>query len=261
MNQPTQLTHAINIAFVIGLSVVALSLVDFLLTKRQKEYVEGYIYRASQRVVDIRMVTWLRSWMQTARRARIVEASLAIIMGLGLLAILGFGGYALLTDFSWSSLGMVAALLFLWGLTGSILQRVFDTVGKAALELLAGCETVRDFVITYIFIEVVGLVALGLWAGAVYWWLGPDRLDTGQVPTFIRYIGNWVGAFALIWVLTFIDGALTLIGASVITCLKLIMYIVQFVVWRIVVFPKGPLAAIVLLITAALGVLKVFVAK
>ena len=33
------------------------------------------------------------------------------------------------------------------------------------------------------------------------------------------------------------------------------------VVWRIIIFKKGPLAAIVLLITAVLGVLKLFWAK
>jgi hypothetical protein len=95
----------------------------------------------------------------------------------------------------------------------------------------------------------------------MYWWIGPDRLETGQIPSFIRVIGNYVGAFALIWVLTFIDGALTLIGASLVMCAKAIIYSGQFVVWRIIVFKKGPLAAIVLLITAVLGVLKLFLAK
>jgi hypothetical protein len=261
MNPPTQLNHALNIAFVIGLSLVTLSLVDFILTKGQKEWVEGYIYRASQRVIDVRMISWLRWWMQTSRRAHIVEASLGIIMALGWLAILGLAGYALWTDLSWSTLWMLLLLLFAWGITGSIFDKVFDTVGKGALQLLAECETVGAFVVAYIIIEIVGLIALGLWIGFVYWWAGPDKLDAGQVPAFIKYLGNWVAAFALIWVLTFIDGALTLIGALVVTCLKLIMYLVQLLTWRIIVFPKGPLAAIVLLATATLGILKIFLPK
>jgi hypothetical protein len=41
-NQPT-LTHLVNIAFIIGILVVALSLVDFLLTDDQKKTIDGHI--------------------------------------------------------------------------------------------------------------------------------------------------------------------------------------------------------------------------
>lgn len=257
----SQWNHAINIAFLIGLSLVALSIVDFILTESQKKYVERYIYRASQRIIDVRMISWLRWWMQTARRAHIVEALFLIIVGLGWLAILGFAGFALWTDFSWSSVGMVVLALISWGITAAIFEKVFNTVGKGALQLLAECKTVGSFVVAYVFIEVVGFVALGVWIAAVYWWVGPDKLDSDHVPSFIRYLGNFVAAFALIWVLTFIDGALTLIGALLVTCIKVIMYVVQFLTWRIVVFPKGPLAAIALLLTATLGILKAVLAK
>jgi len=259
-NQPT-LTHLINIAFIIGILVVALSLVDFLLTDDQKKTIDGHILEASQRVVDIKMVTWLRWWMQTARRAHIVEVFFAIIVGLGWLAAFAACILLLIFDHSWALFWVLPGILIFWGITAGIFERVFNTVGKGALELLAKCESVIEFIVTYIFIEVAGLLALALWVCLMYWWIGPDRLETGQIPSFIRVIGNYVGAFALIWVLTFIDGALTLIGASLVTCAKAIIYSGQFVVWRIIVFKKGPLAAIVLLITAVLGVLKLFLAK
>lgn len=259
-DQPT-LIHVINIALIIGISVVALSLVDFLLTDDQKKNIDGHILDASQRVVDIKMVSWLRWWMQTARRAHIVEGFLAIIVGLGWLAAFAACILLLIFEHSWALFWVLPSILLFWGITAEIFERVFNTVGKAALELLAKCEGVIEFIVAYILIEVVGLLPLALWFGLMYWWLGPDRLETGQIPSFVRVIGNYVGAFALIWVLTFIDGGLTLIGASVVTCAKTIIYLGQFVVWRIIIFKKGPLAAIVLLITAALGVLKLFLAK
>jgi len=198
--------------------VVALSLVDFLLTDDQKKTIDGHILDASERVVDIKMVTWLRWWMQTARRAHIVEGFFAIIVGLGWLAAFAACIVLLIFDHSWALFWVLPGILIFWGITAGIFERVFNTVGKGALELLAKCESVIEFIVTYIFIEVAGLLALALWVCVMYWWIGPGRLETGQIPSFIRVIGNYVGAFALIWVLTFIDGALTLIGASLVTC-------------------------------------------
>jgi hypothetical protein len=263
---------ALNAVFVVGVTVVALSLIDFLLTEHQKTVVEKYLYRVSQSVVDVKMINWLRWWLQTARRANLVKKFLDIIAALGYLVILIGGVIFICVDHTSLdvfllvlniviAIVMMGMIALLWAWTVGVFTKIYNTLGKDALQLLAACDTVFSFVLAYTLIVAAGLIFVAVWFGLVYWWIGSDRWDNGQFPWYLKYANNWVAEFSLVWLLLFIDGALTLVGAGVILIAKLLFGSLQLLVWRIVVYSRGPLAAIILLITAALGVLRLIVVK
>src|SRR5262249_7309349 len=113
----------------LAIITVALSLIELVLIDRRKRHSEMYIYRTSEYVIDLQVVTWLRRWLKSTRRAQIVEMLLGAILAIGTLVALAACGYMVWLEPTWGTLLMSGALLLAWGWTAGVVGKVFDTIG------------------------------------------------------------------------------------------------------------------------------------
>jgi hypothetical protein len=138
--------------------------------------------------------------------------------------------------------------------------------------LLNTAENITQFTAYYLIMMILGMIIIGII------WVMFKEINTylGINGAYVIYHGDieayrilllWraeitvlFGVF-LIWSILFLDGLFTLLGALLVQASRIVVYASRAVMWRIASYPKGPLAAVVLIFGFFLGIARVFLSK
>jgi len=131
--------------------------------------------------------------------------------------------------------------------------KVFDRLG--AFVFLEQTQTFEAFVRTYVAFALggVGLIAV---TGAVAYWLSGFFTYGSFGFRVFQFSMNFYVGLVVTWIVMFLDGVLTLAVAVLIAPLRGLIAAARWFMRCVSAYSRGPLAALITVFVALLGVLK-----
>jgi hypothetical protein len=262
------MSRFVNLAIDLGALTIFLSLIDLLLRPDQRKRIENVIDSITLRLDYTKTIDWLQRWLQTSRRAEIAGAVLALITALGAVAIVALGIILLclagihgaLRETFWEILVATFAAFCLWLFQWWVVSRVYERIGRPILKGLADAESYSDLVVGYLFVTFGGAICIGLCLLFFYWVFG-SALEFEKLSFLGKISANWIFGLTVTWLLLIVDGIVTLFVAPLIFVARLAVDSARWLMWRISQYPRGPLAATLIVVSAILAALKLVVLK
>jgi hypothetical protein len=254
MSLPVRL---LDIGLVVAVVANLAALTDFLLLPEQRTRFNQMCDTLTLRLSFINTATWLRRWMVASRRANITLVVFLIYAACALPAVTyDDAADEFAQGFSWHALARVAGFCaFMAGIL-AYLAFVVIKVSPVILRRLAANPSVLRFVINFLVSATAGIaIIMALFFPLV--WFQDSSANRGLLHlVLVLLIGTVVGLM-MTWICLFIDGCVTL-GVAVIVAfpVRLTLLLAQAFMWRISSYPRGPLSAVLAVVTAVLGVVR-----
>jgi hypothetical protein len=287
MRHFVSLSHVLNPGIALAILAQIVSLTDLFLLPEQKKSVEAWCDEITLRLDYARPVEWLHSWHRTSRRAAIAQVTFWLLF-------LSFSLTPLIIQL-WrdSSLTSVVGLVFNLTLVNMIaggLLRPFFRLNNFLSNKLVSTSNLAEFTIMFVLFTTFGAMVL---AGGYLSFRRVTGINilheyssyilnahmpgfNAHMPSppknprvafdFIFVLPTWPGLalFCLtgmfdVWFSLFIDGIITLCGASVIWMARAMLVVARSIMWRVALYPKGPLAALMLIVGGLFAIAKLYV--
>ena len=127
-------------------------------------------------------------------------------------------------------------------------------VGQPIVDIMANVKTLPQYAIRYFAVMIGGALALAI-IGFVY--VSVFDLDVAKPSARETFIGYIYGGVVLTYLGLILDGVITFLGAAAVCAARWGIAIAAGTMWRVSLYPKGPLAAVSALILAFLAVLRI----
>jgi hypothetical protein len=258
----TAASHWLDIGIFASSLGILISLLDFILTSKQKKRIEYFIDNITLLLDYTKTLDWLQRWLKASRRASIAAVFFGIISVLLALGILVAVEWAMWSDSPWWMLVGVGILtLLFWGWQWGFVVKAYEHVGEPLIEALATASSYGSLIGGYVAVIFGGVLVLGLCALILYlvaeitanWW--------SPIKFWVGLGGNFVFGMFLCWLGIIVDGIATMIGALIVFVLRTVVDAARWLMWRVSTYPKGPLAATLTLVGAVLAVIKLLQSK
>lgn len=254
------ITRLLDGAILLAVLTQAVSLTDLFLSAKQKKRIEGWCDEITLRLSYLKTIEWLQRWLTASRRANVAGVLFWVVGAVAILAPPALILYALFADGFWLAVGLAVLYLILQGWSWGIVSKVFESVSTKVFDILGKIRGIWRFILVYISFMLSGAVIVilaGIVLGSIIEFLGWDERDP---PFYFRYalfyVGNLYVGLIVTWVLLFIDGLFTLIGAALVWVASLLVAVARGFMWRVAGYPKGPLAALTLVAGSILAIIR-----
>jgi hypothetical protein len=241
-----QMVHRLlNVSFALLLLTLGIQFVDFLIGAQTKTKLDAFIETVTLHLSYLNTAGWFQHWLLKSRQARLSEkATTPAVVIFCLMFAAGGAVFGYRCDTPALAVPLFAllggvAFIFLWG---SIGNEILERLREPLLDRLAQCNSLREFAVTYIAAMLIGLLFICFAFGAGLY-IGSNGLLAGPV-------------LVPIWLAIFLDGLIVFIGIAVLSVFRVVISIARFCTWKIATFPRGPTAALTVLLSAAVVILK-----
>jgi hypothetical protein len=254
MSLPVRL---LDIGLVLAVVTNLAALTDFLLLPEQRARFNRMCDTLTLRLSFINTATWLRRWMVASRRANITLIVFLAYAACALPAVTyDYAVEAFAGGFSWRALARVAGFCaFMAGILAYFAVVVIK-VSRVILPRLAANPSVLRFVTRFLASAAAGIAIIFALAFPLAWFQDSSA-NRGLLHLVLVLLIITVGGLMMTWICLFIDGLITL-GVALIVAfpVRTIIRLAQAIMWRISSYPKGPLSAVLAVMTAVLGVVR-----
>jgi hypothetical protein len=256
---------ALNTLLVLGIVVNVIKAGDLVLRPHQQRAVQTFFEDITLRLESMRPLEWLASLSSTRGQRWLLFAGTAEFAVV--LAIIVFHKVSAGEIVSFANLGTVldTAAIVLSLVTLPLVPRLG---GPRLMCWLVGDARVRGFVWRFMLALFIGFFAIGIYEGALFgsaYFVGhADPFDAmeksmghagaGAIIVGVGLLIAWP-PFVYFWILTQVGGLVLWITLLAWVC-EFLLKGARGVAWRIVEYNKGAWAALCLLTTVALGLIK-----
>ena len=259
---PTAASQWLNIGiFASGLGIL-ISLVDFILSPKQKKRIENFIDNITLLLDYTKTLDWLQRWLKASRRASIAAVFFGIVSVLLAIGTLIAVEWIMWSDSPWWELvGVGIFTLVAWSWQWEFVVKAYKHIGEPIIEDLATNTSYGSLIGGYIVVVFGGAAFLGI--GALLLYIVADIAADWSftIRFWIGLAGNFVLGMFLCWLGIIVDGIATMIGALIVFLLRVVVDAARWLMWRVSTYPKGPLTATLTLIGAGLMVVKMLQSK
>jgi hypothetical protein len=277
----------VDTLFALGLAINLLKGIDFFLTEKHRKKVQGAAERMTLWLIDVRPLTWFRIVSTPAAVFLLVAISFAgsiVVLYLAYKSGIGYLGAISFSSHKHQGIVMfVVRVLF----AGTYL------IGSTLSPIIAGIfifpVIMNWFFDEHHFFVFLGRFFLFLVLGAIltaimhaflgsgfflfdqgFAWVAGARFDPSAPARLSEFLTSSYGitgvsvgskggpSLYVLYAIPILVGSLAILSEILLAALAVIVSLMRTVAWRIVIYDKGALAALLLLTTIGLGILQLY---